>query len=64
MDFWIVQTWPGSSPDHAVSAGGGSVAGLRPSRIVNLTHGSFYLLGAYIGLAVIERTAAFCWPWS
>ena len=28
-------------------------------RIVNLTHGSFYLLGAYLGLAVIERTGSF-----
>jgi branched-chain amino acid transport system permease protein len=28
-------------------------------RIVNLTHGSFYLLGAYIGFTVIGRTGSF-----
>ena len=28
-------------------------------RIVNMAHGSFYLLGGYIGLAVVERTGSF-----
>ena len=40
-----------------LAAGLSLVFGLM--RIVNLTHGSFYLLGAYIGLTVIERTGSF-----
>ena len=60
MDFWIVQTLNGLSFGmllFLLAAGLSLVFGLM--RIVNLTHGSFYLLGAYIGLAVIERTGSF-----
>jgi branched-chain amino acid transport system permease protein len=28
-------------------------------KILNLTHGSYYLLGGYIGLAVIQATGSF-----
>jgi len=40
-----------------LAAGLSLVFGLM--RIVNLTHGSFYLLGAYIGFTVIGRTGSF-----
>ena len=60
MDFWIVQTLNGLSFGmllFLLAAGLSLVFGLM--RIINLTHGSFYLLGVYIGLAVIERTGSF-----
>ena len=28
-------------------------------KILNLTHGSFYLVGGYIGLTVVQRTGSF-----
>ncbi len=60
MDFWIVQTLNGISLGmllFLLAAGLSLVFGLM--RIVNLTHGSFYLLGAYIGFTVIGRTGSF-----
>jgi branched-chain amino acid transport system permease protein len=60
MEFWIVQSLNGISFGmllFLLAAGLSLVFGLM--RIVNLTHGSFYLLGAYSGLAVIERTGSF-----
>jgi len=60
MAFWIVQSLNGISFGmllFLLAAGLSLVFGLM--RIVNLTHGSFYLLGAYIGLTVIERTGSF-----
>src|SRR5262250_1199698 len=60
MAFWIVQSLNGISFGmllFLLAAGLSLVFGLM--RIVNLTHGSFYLLGAYIGFAVIERTGSF-----
>jgi len=60
MDFWIVQGLNGISFGmllFLLAAGLSLVFGLM--RIVNLTHGSFYLLGAYIGFTVIGRTGSF-----
>jgi len=60
MDFWIVQTLNGISLGmllFLLAAGLSLVFGLM--RIVNLAHGSFYLLGAYIGFTVIGRTGSF-----
>ncbi len=60
MAFWIVQSLNGISFGmllFLLAAGLSLVFGLM--RIVNLTHGSFYLLGAYIGLTVIGRTGSF-----
>src|SRR5215467_13874451 len=60
MDFWIVQVLNGISLGmllFLLAAGLSLVFGLM--RIVNLTHGSFYLLGAYIGFAVIRHTGSF-----
>src|SRR5262249_46304484 len=60
MDFWIVQVLNGISLGmllFLLAAGLSLVFGLM--RIVNLTHGSFYLLGAYTGFTVIGRTGSF-----
>ena len=60
MEFWIVQSLNGISFGmllFLLAAGLSLVFGLM--RIVNLTHGSFYLLGAYIGFTLIERTGSF-----
>jgi len=60
MDFWIVQILNGISLGmllFLLGAGLSLVFGLM--RIVNLTHGSFYLLGAYVGFTVIGRTGSF-----
>ncbi len=60
MTFWIIQTLNGISFGmllFLLAAGLSLVFGLM--RIVNLTHGSFYLLGAYIGFTVIGRTGSF-----
>jgi branched-chain amino acid transport system permease protein len=60
IDFWIVQSLNGISFGmllFLLAAGLSLVFGLM--RIVNLTHGSFYLLGAYIGFTIIERTGSF-----
>ena len=60
MEFWIVQILNGISFGmllFLLAAGLSLVFGLM--RIVNLTHGSFYLLGAYIGFTVIGRTGSF-----
>jgi branched-chain amino acid transport system permease protein len=60
MEFWVVQSLNGISFGmllFLLAAGLSLVFGLM--RIVNLTHGSFYLLGAYIGFTLIERTGSF-----
>jgi branched-chain amino acid transport system permease protein len=60
MEFWIVQSLNGISFGmllFLLAAGLSLVFGLM--RIVNLTHGSFYLLGAYLGFTLIERTGSF-----
>jgi branched-chain amino acid transport system permease protein len=60
MEFWIVQSVNGISLGmllFLLAAGLSLVFGLM--RIVNLTHGSFYLLGAYSGFTVIGRTGNF-----
>jgi len=60
MEFWIVQILNGISLGmllFLLAAGLSLVFGLM--RIVNLTHGSFYLLGAYVGFTVIGRTGSF-----
>jgi ABC-type uncharacterized transport system permease subunit len=60
MEFWIVQSLNGISFGmllFLLAAGLSLVFGLM--RVVNLTHGSFYLLGAYIGFTLIERTGSF-----
>lgn len=60
MEFWIVQTLNGLSFSmllFLIAAGFTLVFGLM--KIINIAHGSFYLLSAYIGLAVLKATESF-----
>jgi len=60
MAFWIIQTLNGLSFSmmlFLVAAGFTLIFGLM--KIINIAHGSFYLLSAYIGLAVLRTTGSF-----
>ena len=60
MGFWLLQGLNGISFGmllFLLAAGLSLIFGLM--RIINLAHGSFYLLGAYIGLTVMQRTHSF-----
>ncbi len=60
MTFWIMQTFNGISFAmllFLLSTGLSLTFGLMG--IVNLAHGSYYLLGAYVGLTVIRATDSF-----
>jgi branched-chain amino acid transport system permease protein len=60
MTFWVVQALNGISFGmllFLLAAGLSLIYGLM--KVLNLTHGSFYLLGGYIGLAVIHGTGSF-----
>jgi branched-chain amino acid transport system permease protein len=60
MEFWITQTFNGVSYGALLFllAGGLSII-FGMMRIVNMTHGSYYLLGGYVGLTVIWKTGNF-----
>jgi len=60
MEFWIAQTFNGISYGALLFllAGGLSLI-FGMMRIVNMTHGSYYLLGGYVGLTVIWKTGSF-----
>jgi branched-chain amino acid transport system permease protein len=60
MEFWIIQTFNGVSYGALLFllAGGLSLI-FGMMRIVNMTHGSYYLLGGYVGLTVIWATGNF-----
>jgi len=60
MEFWIIQTFNGVSYGALLFllAGGLSLI-FGMMRIVNMTHGSYYLLGGYVGLTVIWRGGHF-----
>jgi branched-chain amino acid transport system permease protein len=60
MTFWVVQTLNGISFGmllFLLAAGLSLIYGLM--KVLNLTHGSFYLLGGYIGLVVVRGTGSF-----
>ncbi len=60
MSFWIIQTLNGLSFSmmlFLVASGFTLIFGLM--KIINIAHGSFYLLGAYIGLTVLKATGNF-----
>jgi branched-chain amino acid transport system permease protein len=60
MTFWSIQVMNGLSLAmllFLLSSGLSVIFGLM--RFINLAHGSFYLLGAYIGLSVIRLTDSF-----
>src|SRR4029453_4581730 len=60
MEFWIIQIFNGISYGALLFllAGGLSLI-FGMMRIVNMTHGSYYLLGGYVALSVIHRTQRF-----
>ena len=60
MEFWVTQTFNGISFGALLFllAGGLSLI-FGMMRIVNMTHGSYYLLGGYVGLTVVWRTGYF-----
>lgn len=60
MTFWIIQTFNGLSFAmllFLLAAGLSLIFGLMG--IINLAHGSYYLLGAYVALTVLRRTDSF-----
>lgn len=60
MTFWVVQLLNGISFGmllFLLAAGLSLIFGLM--RVLNLAHGSYYLLGAYVGLTVIRLTDSF-----
>ena len=60
MTFWIIQTLNGVSFGmllFLLAAGLSLIFGLM--KVLNLTHGSFYLLGGYVGLAVLRWSGSF-----
>src|SRR5215467_7096825 len=60
MTFWAIQTLNGVSFGmllFLLAAGLSLIFGLM--RILNLAHGSYYLLGAYVALSVVNATGSF-----
>jgi branched-chain amino acid transport system permease protein len=60
MNFWLIQTLNGISFGmllFLLAAGLSLIFGLM--KVLNLTHGSFYLLGGYVGLAVLHLSGSF-----
>ena len=60
MEFWLTQAFNGLSYAallFLLASGLTLIFGLM--RIVNLAHGSYFMLGGYIGLTVIQRTGSF-----
>ncbi len=60
MAFWIIQTLNGLSFSmllFLIAAGFTLIFGLM--KIINIAHGSFYLLSAYIGLTILRTTDNF-----
>src|SRR4029077_18056123 len=59
-DFWVVQTFNGLSYGallFLLSSGLSLIFGVM--RIVNMAHGSYFMLGGYLGLTVALRTRSF-----
>jgi len=60
VDFWISQVFNGISYGALLFLlAGGLTLIFGMMRIINLTHGSYFLLGGYVGLTVIWRTGSF-----
>jgi len=60
MEFWINQTFNGFSYAALLFLlGGGLTLIFGVMRIVNVAHGSFYLVGGYIGYTVVSLTGNF-----
>ncbi len=59
-DFWIIQTFNGLSYGallFLLASGLSLIFGVM--RVVNMAHGSYFMLGGYIGLTVALRTRSF-----
>src|SRR6266536_3426682 len=59
-DFWVVQTFNGLSYGallFLLASGLSLIFGVM--RIVNMAHGSYFMLGGYLGLTVALRTQSF-----
>jgi branched-chain amino acid transport system permease protein len=60
MSFWVNQTLNGISYAALLFlVGGGLTLIFGVMKIVNIAHGSFYLFGGYVGVAVFARTGNF-----
>jgi branched-chain amino acid transport system permease protein len=60
MEFWIIQTFNGLSYAALLFLlGGGFTLIFGIMKIVNIAHGSFYLVGGYVGLTIIVVTGNF-----
>lgn len=60
MQFWVNQAFNGISYAALLFlVGGGLTLIFGVMKIVNIAHGSFYLLGGYLGVAVFVRTGDF-----
>lgn len=60
MEFWVIQTFNGISYGallFLLASGLSLIFGVM--RIVNLAHGSYFLLGGYIGLTTVWRSGSF-----
>ena len=60
MNFWLIQTLNGISFGmllFLLAAGLSLIFGLM--KVLNLTHGSFYLLGGYVGLTILHLSGSF-----
>jgi branched-chain amino acid transport system permease protein len=60
MEFWVAQAFNGLSYAALLFLiGGGLTLIFGVMKIVNVAHGSFYLLGGYLGVAIAARTGNF-----
>lgn len=60
MEFWVNQAFNGLSYAALLFlVGGGLTLIFGVMKIVNIAHGSFYLLGGYLGVALVARTGSF-----
>ena len=60
MEFWVTQTFNGISYGallFLLASGLTLIFGVM--RIVNLAHGSYFLVGGYMGLTTVWRTGSF-----
>jgi len=64
-EFWVTQTFNGVSYGallFLLASGLSLIFGVM--RVVNLAHGSYFMLGGYVGLSVVWRTGSSAWRWS
>src|SRR3954452_21924363 len=60
MEFWLTQAFNGISYGALLFLlGSGLSLVFGVMRIVNLEHGSYFLLGGYVGLTIATRTGSF-----